>query len=132
MNITDIASPIHAPQTNIPLTSSQCAQDYAALQNALQAGDLAAARGAYEVFWQEVATQAGSAQLFLPNAQTGYDLQAVGNSLNSANIPGAQRAFAMFQKDMLGAEPSIPHQILHASRPTAIALAAPGLSILTR
>jgi hypothetical protein len=46
MNITATASTIDAPQTNIPFSSSPCAQAYAALQNALQAGDLAAARGA--------------------------------------------------------------------------------------
>jgi ABC-type uncharacterized transport system permease subunit len=132
MNITTIVSTTHAPQTKIPLTSSQCAQDYATLQNALQAGDLAASRGAYEVFWQAVATQAGPAHLFLSNAQTGYDLQAVGNSLNSANISGAKRAFAMFQKDMLGGEPNIPHQILRTSRPTVSASAGPRFSFLPR
>jgi hypothetical protein len=118
MSTAAIASTNHAPQTKIPLTSSQCAQDYATLQNALQAGDLAAARRAYNGFWEEVARQNGPIQLFVPNAQTGYDLQAVGSSLNSANIPGARRAFAMFQKDMLGAEPNTPRQILHARRPT--------------
>jgi hypothetical protein len=125
MSTTAIASTTHAPQTNIPLTSSQCAQDYAALQNALQAGDLAAARQAYELFWQEVGRQTGPTHLFVPNAQTGFDLQAVGSSLDSANIAGAQRAFAMFRKDMLGAEPSIPHQILQASRPTFSAASVP-------
>jgi hypothetical protein len=119
MSTAAIASTTHAPQTKIPLTSSQCAQDYAALQNALQAGDLAAARRAYELFWKEVARQNGPTQLFLPNAQTGHDLQTLGSSLNSANIPGARRAFAMFQKDMLGAEPNIPSQMLHPSRPSS-------------
>jgi hypothetical protein len=125
MSTTAIASKTHASQTNIPLTSSQCAQDFAALQNALQAGDLAAARRAYEQFWHEVARQNGPIQLFVPNAQTGYDLQAVGSSLNSANIPGARRAFAMFQKDMLGAEPGIAPQRLHASRSATAALETP-------
>jgi hypothetical protein len=87
------------------------------LQNALQAGDLAAARGAFAEFWQGVATQTGTDHLFLPNPQTSHALQAVGNSLNLANIPGAQRAFAMFRMDMMGAGPSNRHQQLQASRP---------------
>jgi hypothetical protein len=117
MNSKTFASTTHATQTKIPLSSSQCAQVFATLQNALQAGDLAAARRAYAVFCQDVAAQAGPACLFLPNAQTGHDLQTLGNSLNGANMPGAKRAFAMFLMDMLHSSPSTPIQVLHASRP---------------
>jgi hypothetical protein len=96
------ASTTHAPQTHIPNSSrQQCAQDFATLQNAVQAGDLAAARGAYATFWEDVVAQDGPGQLFLPNAQTGHDLQAVGISLNSGDMAGARRAFAMFQRDTL-------------------------------
>jgi hypothetical protein len=91
----------HAPQTQIPILSSQCAQNFATLQNAVQAGDLAAARGAFAMFWQDVVTQEEPGRLFLPNAQTSHDMQAVGLSLSSADIAGARRAFAMFQRDML-------------------------------
>ena len=117
MNTIAIDFATHAPQTHIPISSSQCAQNFAALQNAVQAGDLAAARGAYEMFWRDVAAQDGPGQLFLPNAQTGHDLQTLGNSLNLANIPGAKRAFAMFLMDMLSTGPSTPKQVLHGSRP---------------
>jgi len=101
MKTIDIAFTSHDPQTNIPITSSQCAQDFAALQNAVQAGDLDAARGAYAMFWRDIARQDGPGHLFVPNAQTCHDLQAVGLSLNTANMAGARRAFAMFQRDML-------------------------------
>src|SRR5580704_13884560 len=101
MNTLDVAFSTHAPQTNIPILSSQCAQNFATLQNAVQAGDLAAARGAFTLFCQDVATQEGPGHLFLPNAQTSHDLQAVGMSLSSANMAAARRAFAMFQRDML-------------------------------
>jgi hypothetical protein len=101
MKTIDIAFTSHDPQTVIPISSSQCAQDFAALQNAVQAGDLDAARGAYAMFWQDIARQDGPGHLFVPNAQTSHDLQAVGISLNTANMAGAQRAFAMFQRDML-------------------------------
>ena len=102
MNRRDTASITHAPPPNIPISTSQCAQGFAALQNALQAGDLAAARGAYAGFWQVVAPPTGASRMYLPNAQTSHDLQTVGDSLNSANLAAARWAFAMFQKRMLG------------------------------
>jgi hypothetical protein len=101
MKTIDIAFTTHAPQTHIPISSSQCAQDFAALQNAVQAGDLDAARGAYAMFWQDIARQDGPGRLFVPDAQTSHDLQAVGISLSTADMAGARRAFAMFQRDML-------------------------------
>jgi hypothetical protein len=116
MNTIAISFATHAPQTNIPISSSQCAQNFAALQNAVQAGDLAAARGAYAMFWQDVAAQEGPGRLFVPNAQTGHDLQAVGISLSSADMPGARRAFAMFQRDMLAPVQSPPLPALQAYR----------------
>src|SRR5665213_495411 len=88
----------YAPKTNIPILFSPGAQNFSALQNAVQAGDLAAACGAYAMFWQEVAAKGASGHLFLRNAQTGHDLQAVGISLTSANMAGARRAFAMLQR----------------------------------
>jgi hypothetical protein len=121
MNAIAIASTTHAPQTNIPISSSQCAQNFATLQNAVQAGDLAAARGAYAMFRQDVAAQDGPGHLFLPNAQTSHDLQAVGISLNSADMAGARRAFAMFQRDMLAPVPAPPFEFFTpaASKATA-------------
>jgi hypothetical protein len=116
MNTIAIDFATHAPQTHIPISSSQCAQNFAALQNAVQAGDLAAARGAYEMFWRDVAAQDGPGQLFLPNAQTGHDLQAMGTSLNSADIAGARRAFAMFQRDMLAPVQAPSFQSLQSNR----------------
>jgi len=116
MNTLTVDFTTHAPQTNIPISSSQCAQNFAALQNAVQAGDLAAARGAYEMFWRDVAAQDGPDHLFLPNAQTGHDLQAMGLSLSSADIAGARRAFAMFQMDMLRPIQAPSLQTLQASR----------------
>jgi hypothetical protein len=104
MNILAIDFKTHAPQTNIPIFSSPCAQNFATLQNAVQAGDLAAARGAFTMFWQDVVTKEGPGHLFVPNAQTSDDLQAVGLSLSSADMAGARRAFAMFQRDMLTPE----------------------------
>jgi hypothetical protein len=61
MNTMAIASTTYASQTNISISSSQRAQNFAALQNAVQAGDLATARGAYAKFWQDVASQDGPA-----------------------------------------------------------------------
>jgi hypothetical protein len=116
MNTLDVAFSTHAPQTNIPISSSQCAQNFATLQNAVQAGDLAAARGAYALFWQDVATQDGPGQLFLPNDQTSHDLQAMGISLSVADIAGARRAFAMFQRDMLTPVQAPSQHVLQSNR----------------
>jgi len=112
MNATAPAN-THEPRTNIPISASQCAQGFAALQNALQAGDLAAAREAFAGFWQEVAKQTGPSHLFLPDAQTSDDLQAVGHSLTSANMTAARWAFALFQKDIFGAGNSLITSKMH-------------------
>jgi hypothetical protein len=132
MNTIAIASATHAPQTNIPISSSQCAQNFAALQNAVQAGDLAAARGAYAMFWQDVATQEGPGHLFLPNAQSGHDLQAVGISLNSADVAGARRAFAMFQRDMLAPVQAPSFKFSTPAATQATTSSAPPPPFLTR
>jgi hypothetical protein len=113
---THAASTYHAPPSTIPISTSQCAQGFAALQNALQAGDLEAARGAYAGFWQDVAPQTGPSRMFLPNAQTSHDLQAVGNSLSSANLMSARWAFAMFQKNMLNDSRSVHQSALRVYR----------------
>ena len=101
MKTLSIAFANHDPQAEIPISSSQCAQNFAALQNAVQAGDLAAARGAFTLFWENVVNKDGPGHLFLPTAQTSHDLQAVGVSLSTADMAGARRAFAMLQRDML-------------------------------
>jgi hypothetical protein len=56
MNIAASAYTTHAPKIKSPLPSSQRAQEFASLQNALQNGDLAAACGPCAEFWQEVAS----------------------------------------------------------------------------
>jgi hypothetical protein len=56
MSIAAIACTTYAPQSKNPLPSSQGAEDFASLQDALQAGDLAAACGVYARFWQEAAS----------------------------------------------------------------------------
>jgi hypothetical protein len=113
MNITAIASTTHALPTNIQIELGQSAGDFTALQEALQTGNLSAARRAYAVFRQDVATQAGPAALFSPNTQAGHDLQAVGNSLNAADIRGAQTAFGALERDISGNAPGTLQGVHH-------------------
>jgi hypothetical protein len=113
MNVTAIASTTHALSTNIQIELGQSAGDFAALQKALEAGDVTAARRAYALFRQDVATQAGPATLFSANSQAGHDLQAVGNSLSAADIGGAQTAFAAMERDMSGNAPGSLQNVHH-------------------
>ena len=69
---------------------SQRAEDFTALHNTLQAGNLAAAQSAFAAFQQDVqktAQLAGPASLFGPGTQASKDLQNLGNALKSANKP---------------------------------------------
>jgi hypothetical protein len=111
MNITAIASTTHALPTNIQIELGPSAGDFAALQAALDAGDLAAARRAFALFRQDVATQAKPASLFSSNTQAGHDLQAVGNSLNAADIRGAQAALAAAERDVAGKASGSPQNV---------------------
>ena len=43
------------------------------------------------------------ASLFGPNTQAGRDLQTLGSALKSANLAGAQKAFATLQQDIQAA-----------------------------
>jgi hypothetical protein len=92
MNITPIFSPTHEFQTSIQMAHPQNARNLAALQNAIQVGDVATARAALSAFQQDVAGQIGPATLFAPDSQTGHDLQAVASSLKS-NRAAARPSF---------------------------------------
>jgi len=107
------ASSIHEPQTNISISARRCAEGFAALQNALQAGNLAAAREAHAGFWEDVAMETRTRHLFLPDAQTSHDLQAVGHSLGSGDMAGARWAFAMYQKNLVDSSPDAGKPVFH-------------------
>jgi hypothetical protein len=113
MNISAIASTTHALPSNIQIELGQSAGDFAALQTALGAGDLVAARRAFALFRHDVATQPGPANLFSPNTQAGHDLQAVGNSLNAADLGGARTALAAVEREMGGNAPGSVQSVRH-------------------
>ena len=90
---------------NVPPVSSMAkrSQDFDALQNTLQAGNLSGAQIAFGAFLQDVqktAQVAGPASLFGPGTQASRDLQTLGGALRSANLAGAQKAFAILQQDI--------------------------------
>lgn len=82
---------------------SKRSQDFQALQNNLQAGNLSGAQTAFGAFLQDVHTTsqaAGASSLFAPGTQASRDLEALGGALKSANLPGAQKAFASLEQDI--------------------------------
>ena len=83
----------------------QRTQDFTALQNALQSGDLADAQKAFASFQQDIkgSGQAsgrhhhhGAGQ----NGQLTKDVAALQDALQTGDVTSAQKAFATFQKDI--------------------------------
>lgn len=97
-------------------------QDFEALQNTLQSGNLNAAQRAFAAFQQDVqktAQMAGANSIFSPGTQASKDLQDVGGQLRSANLPGAQKAFATLLQDIQTAGQSPANlPFLHNHHPT--------------
>jgi hypothetical protein len=82
---------------------AQRSQDFAALQNNLQSGNITSAQRAFAAFLQDVqktSVGAGSGNLFAPGTPASRDLQTLGSALKSANLNGAQQAFAALQQDI--------------------------------
>ena len=110
-------------------------EDFATLQNTLQAGNIPAAQSAFAAFLQDVqktAQMAGPASLFGPGTQASKDLQALGSALKSADLTGAQKAFATLEQDIQTAGQSgssLP--LAHVHRPlTHSEIANNGVEVL--
>jgi hypothetical protein len=123
------ASPVSAAANPLdPSLQSDLArrhQDFNALQNALQSGNISNAQSAFAAFLQDVqatASKAGPNSLFHPGSQPSKDLDALGSALKSANLSGARTAFAALTQDIqtspqpVSGEPlaiAPPHHHLH-------------------
>ncbi len=87
----------------------QRSQDFEALQNMLQSGNLGGAQQAFAAFQQDVqktAQLSGSSSLFAPGTPASRDMQTLGGALSAANLQGAQRAFATLLQDIQNAGPA--------------------------
>jgi hypothetical protein len=103
-------------------------QDFTALQNALQSGNVATAQRAFAAFEQDLqkaSALTGPSSLFAPGTQTSKDLQTLGDALKTADLAGAQRAFATLKQDIQSAGKSasegtltnlLHHHHAHAER----------------
>ncbi|HAM73060.1 MAG TPA: hypothetical protein DCM86_15585 [Verrucomicrobiales bacterium] len=80
----------------------QLFKDLKALRSALKAGDIDAAKAAYDKLQKDIAASAksGGTPKIDPNSQAAKDLAAIGTALESKDIQAAQNAFASFGKDL--------------------------------
>jgi hypothetical protein len=106
MNISNVASSTTGPYSpGLQPGFKQRAQDFKALSNALQSGDLSGAQQALTAFQQDVQNVSKSSpwsQLFGQNTQAGNDLKTLQNALQSGDLTGAQQAFASLKQDIQG------------------------------
>ena len=101
MSIDSIGAATAAPATT-DTGRTRAAQDFAALSQALQQGDLAAAQQAFATLQQDVpwVGRAASSQSTAGTTAgpVASSLQALGNALTSGDLAGAQQAFANLQQ----------------------------------
>jgi hypothetical protein len=126
-NISATTSPYY--QAIDPSSFKQRSQDFKALANALQSGDLSSAQSAFAAFQKDLpsssqasSSQANSSQPFGQNSQANKDFQTLQNSLASGDISGAQSAFTALKKDLKsagGVQGSHHHHHHHGSNAAA-------------
>ncbi|MGO9200527.1 MAG: hypothetical protein ACLQM8_08305 [Limisphaerales bacterium] len=75
----------------------QLANGLAALQSALQSGDLWAAQQAFEALQQSALQTPGAGSTSSPDIRASSAFQALQNALSTGNLSAAQQAFAALQ-----------------------------------
>ncbi len=75
----------------------QLANGFAALQRALQSGDLWAAQQAFEALQQSALQTPGAGSTSSPDIRASSAFQALQNALSTGNLSAAQQAFAALQ-----------------------------------
>jgi hypothetical protein len=94
MSISSVSSNSFMPPTSTNDTQ-QRQQDFLALQNAIQTGDIAGAKTALAAFQQDLQTSQKSG-----STTPSQDLQNLQNALSSNDVEGARKAFALFLQDV--------------------------------
>jgi hypothetical protein len=106
MTVSSVSLTLTSHQIDVQNSWNQPVQDYTALQNALQAGDLAGAQAAFSALQKDLQTPSqttqgtGAAGQNAGMIQGGKDPEALANALNSGDLSGAQQAFASLQQDL--------------------------------
>ena len=109
MTVSSVSSTLNTYQPDVQSPWKQRAQDFNALQSALQSGDLSGAQQAFAAFQKDMPASAQAAQTAqtnsasTPNSQGAKDFQALQSALGSGDLSGAQQAFASLQKDLQSA-----------------------------
>ena len=121
MNVSGINAATTAYQTSVQSSFNQRAQDFKALQTALQSGDVTSAQQAFASVQKDMqnAAQAAGATSN-PSGQPskiGTDFQTLQSALQSGDLSGAQSAFATLKQDMqsTGAAHGAHHHHHHKS-----------------
>jgi DNA-binding FadR family transcriptional regulator len=103
-SISSISSTKPAYQNYNASNVQQTIQDFQAIGNALQSGDVSSAQSALTTFQQALATntnsQSTTSQPFGKNSQANTDYQSLVSALQSGNLTNAQQAYTSLQKDL--------------------------------
>ncbi len=99
MSISGISSVNNLYLENLQNSYKQGRQDFQALAQSLQNGDLTGAQKAFAAFQQDMGNSPIGQQLNNSN-QISTDIQALSQSLNANDLSGAQKAFNQLQQDM--------------------------------
>ncbi len=113
MNVSSISSGNNSYQASISSEYQQRRQDFKALQNALQQGDLSGAQSAFASLQSNISglskPQNSSSNANSQQNQAKQDFQALQTALQSGDLTSAQKAFATLQQDMKTARASRGH-----------------------
>ena len=113
-SVSPISSNNLYPQTQ---QQGSIRQDFQALQQALNSGNLAASQTAFATFQKDVQNM-GQVQTGQQASQASLqnDLTALGQALQSGDLAGAQKAFATFQQDAQNSVQGHHHHHHHHSQ----------------
>lgn len=117
------ANPANPYQAQLADAFKQRGQDFKALGNALQSGDLAGAQQAFAALQTDTqtiqSTQQPQSQLSGQNSPVSQDFKTLESALNSGDLSGAQKAFATVQQDVQAARKSHGHHGHHVHQAPA-------------
>ncbi len=104
MNISNLSSALANPyQANATDPGKQRAQDFKALETALQSGNLADAQKAFAAVQKDIQNAPqGSPDASATDGQTksATDLQSLADALNAGDVSTAQQSFAALKQDL--------------------------------
>ena len=105
MSVSPISISTASPyQAQLASAFKQRGQDFKALGNALQSGDLAGAQQAFAALKKDTQTiqsaQQQQSQPSGPNSRIRPNFETVESALDSGDLSGAQKAFATVQQDI--------------------------------